>query len=114
MWLQIPTVNRITSTHELMEGDRQAKNINEPILGWEKEQWVRHGGKVTGQGRRRRAQTTPALRAGAFLAPLVMGLVKPKRGWSHHKEAGSEEKAPASPRASQGGALGSLPFLENH
>ena len=75
---------------------------------------MRHGGKVKGQGRRRSTQTTPALRAGAFLAPLLMGLVKPKRGWSHHKEAESGEKTPTSPRASQGGALGSLPFLENH
>ena len=75
---------------------------------------MRHGGKVTGPGRRRRAQTTPALRAGAFLAPLLVGLVKPRRLWSHHKEAESGEKAPASPRASQGGALGSLCFLENN
>lgn len=45
------------------------------------------GGKVTGQGRRRRAQIILALRAGAFLALLLVSLVKPRQGWSHCKEA---------------------------
>lgn len=42
---------------------------------------MRHRGKVTGQGRRRRAQITLALRAGAFLALLLVGLVKPRQGY---------------------------------
>lgn len=74
---------------------------------------MRHRGKVTGQGRRRRAQITLALRAGAFLALLLVGLVKPRQGWSHCKEAELGEKASVSLRASQGGTLGSLSVLRS-
>lgn len=52
---------------------------------------------------------TLASRAGAFLALLFMGQVKPRQGRSHCKEAESGENTPASPRASQDhGALESL------
>lgn len=49
---------------------------------------------------------TLASRAGAFLALLFMGQVKPRQGRSHCKEAESGENTPASPRASQGWTTG--------